>query len=198
MMKKDYNAILGVPANATLRDIKRAYHSLALQFHPDRVPGYQKKEAEEKFKEIVEAYQALYNLKSHEQGRRQSYRDRPTESVNSPADRDQRNFVVEFIKEWLEEIIYWSRWHKDRVIFLSFMTVYIILSFCLETHYGMSRYFIVKILSPVVFFFSKEILQGYAGLSNIFSDEPFGYKILRGFGWLILFFYFIILILRHI
>ncbi len=54
---KDYYAILGVPRNATLEEIKRAYRRLALQYHPDRNPG--NKEAEEKFKEISEAYEVL-------------------------------------------------------------------------------------------------------------------------------------------
>ncbi|MCC6048845.1 MAG: DnaJ domain-containing protein, partial [Thermodesulfobacterium sp.] len=52
---KDYYAILGVPRNATQEEIKRAYRRLALKYHPDRNPG--NKEAEEKFKEISEAYQ---------------------------------------------------------------------------------------------------------------------------------------------
>ena len=50
MVQKDYYAILGVPRNATLDEIKRAYRRLALKYHPDRNPG--DKEAEEKFKEI--------------------------------------------------------------------------------------------------------------------------------------------------
>ena len=40
-------------------EIKKAYRNLALKFHPDRVPHEQKKEAEEKFKEISEAYAVL-------------------------------------------------------------------------------------------------------------------------------------------
>ena len=58
-MKKDYYEIIGVPKNATLQDIKKKYRSLALQFHPDRVPEDKKKESEEKFKEISEAYGVL-------------------------------------------------------------------------------------------------------------------------------------------
>ena len=58
-MKKDYYEILGVPKSATLQDIKKAYRSLALTHHPDRVPEDKKKEAEEKFKEISEAYGVL-------------------------------------------------------------------------------------------------------------------------------------------
>ena len=58
-MKKDYYEILGVPRTASLADIKKAYRSLALQFHPDRVPEAEKKTAEEKFKGISEAYGVL-------------------------------------------------------------------------------------------------------------------------------------------
>ncbi|SEF74459.1 molecular chaperone DnaJ [Caloramator fervidus] len=56
-MPKDYYAILGVDRNATDEEIKKAFRKLALQYHPDRNPG--NKEAEEKFKEINEAYQVL-------------------------------------------------------------------------------------------------------------------------------------------
>lgn len=58
-MKKDYYEILGVPRESDLPQIKKAYRSLALKHHPDRVPEAEKKEAEEKFKEISEAYGVL-------------------------------------------------------------------------------------------------------------------------------------------
>jgi molecular chaperone DnaJ len=58
-MKKDYYEILGVPKDADLQQIKKAYRSLALKHHPDRVPAEEKKAAEEKFKEISEAYGVL-------------------------------------------------------------------------------------------------------------------------------------------
>ncbi|HNX81412.1 MAG TPA: molecular chaperone DnaJ [Candidatus Omnitrophota bacterium] len=57
--KKDYYEILGLQKNASLDEIKKTYRQLALQFHPDRVPHEQKKEAEEKFKDISEAYAVL-------------------------------------------------------------------------------------------------------------------------------------------
>lgn len=62
-MKRDYYEILGVPKNATLQEIKKAYRSLALKHHPDRVPAEQKAEAEQKFKEISEAYGVLSDPK---------------------------------------------------------------------------------------------------------------------------------------
>lgn len=55
-IKQDYYELLGVPRNASDEEIKRAFRKLAFQYHPDRnrEPG-----AEEKFKEINEAYQVL-------------------------------------------------------------------------------------------------------------------------------------------
>lgn len=57
--KRDYYEILGVKKSASLDEIRKAYRELALRYHPDRVPPDQKKEAEEKFKEISEAYAVL-------------------------------------------------------------------------------------------------------------------------------------------
>jgi len=58
-MKQDYYEILGIAKTAGLQEIKKAYRSLALKYHPDRVPPDQKKTAEEKFKDISEAYGVL-------------------------------------------------------------------------------------------------------------------------------------------
>jgi curved DNA-binding protein len=57
---KDYYKILGVPRNASEEDIKKAYRKLAMQYHPDRNPG-KEQWANEKFKEINEAYAVLGN-----------------------------------------------------------------------------------------------------------------------------------------
>jgi curved DNA-binding protein len=57
-MAKDYYDILGVPRNASDTEIKKAYRKLAMQYHPDRNPGKQKW-ANEKFKQINEAYAVL-------------------------------------------------------------------------------------------------------------------------------------------
>ena len=58
MNYKDYYTILGIPKNAPEKDIKSAYRKLARKWHPDANPT-NTKEAEEKFKEISEAYEVL-------------------------------------------------------------------------------------------------------------------------------------------
>jgi curved DNA-binding protein len=60
----DYYKILGVPKNASEKDIKKAYRKLARQYHPDLNPD--SKEAEKKFKEINEANEVL----SHPENRK--------------------------------------------------------------------------------------------------------------------------------
>lgn len=57
MTKRDYYEILSVSRTATDVEIKRAYRSLAVQYHPDKNPG--NAEAEDKFKEAAEAYAVL-------------------------------------------------------------------------------------------------------------------------------------------
>jgi len=56
--KRDYYEVLGVERQASEQEIKSAYRRLAMQHHPDRNPD-NKEEAEEKFKEITEAYSVL-------------------------------------------------------------------------------------------------------------------------------------------
>lgn len=57
MSKRDYYDVLGVSKDATADEMKKAYRSLARKYHPDANPD--NKEAEEKFKEIAEAYEVL-------------------------------------------------------------------------------------------------------------------------------------------
>lgn len=56
---RDYYEVMGVPKNASEDEIKKAYRNLAKKYHPDLHPG--DKNAEEKFKELNEAYEVLSN-----------------------------------------------------------------------------------------------------------------------------------------
>ncbi|XP_034019357.1 dnaJ homolog subfamily B member 9-like [Thalassophryne amazonica] len=60
LAKRDYYEILGVPRDASERQIKKAFHKLALKYHPDR---NKEPNAETKFREIAEAYETLSDEK---------------------------------------------------------------------------------------------------------------------------------------
>jgi len=65
MATKDYYHVLGVNKNASEEELKRAYRKLAMKYHPDKNPN--KKEAEERFKEINEAYAVLSDKEKRKQ-----------------------------------------------------------------------------------------------------------------------------------
>jgi curved DNA-binding protein len=65
MATRDYYDSLGVNKNASEEELKRAYRKLAMKYHPDRNPN--KKEAEERFKEINEAYAVLSDKEKRKQ-----------------------------------------------------------------------------------------------------------------------------------
>lgn len=61
--KRDYYEVLGVPKTATEAEIKKAFRKLAMEYHPDRNKSH---DAEEKFKEINEAYEVLSDAQKRE------------------------------------------------------------------------------------------------------------------------------------
>jgi curved DNA-binding protein CbpA len=82
-MEKDYYDILGVPKDASEEDIKRAYHILAHQFHPDRPDG-----SERRFKAVNEAYRILSDSRSRAEYDREFTND---ESSHFEKVEDQEN-----------------------------------------------------------------------------------------------------------
>ena len=64
MIKRDYYEVLGVDRNSPKGDIKKAYRSAAIKYHPDKNPD--DIESEEKFKEAAEAYEVLHDDKKRE------------------------------------------------------------------------------------------------------------------------------------
>ncbi len=86
MSFKDYYQVLGVDSDATQEEIKRAFRRLALRYHPDHNPG-DPKQAEEKFKEINEAYEVL-----SDEAKRRQY-----DYLMSRLEQRRRVFMVEDI-----------------------------------------------------------------------------------------------------
>jgi molecular chaperone DnaJ len=72
--KRDYYEILGISKQATQDEVKRSFRRLAMQYHPDRNKA---PDAEQKFKEINEAYEVLSDTK-----RRQTYDQFGHEGLN--------------------------------------------------------------------------------------------------------------------
>lgn len=118
-MNKDYYAILGVPKNATPKQIKAAYMELARKHHPDMCKD--KTQGEEKFKEISEAYEVLMDPP-----KRAMYDVRGSGSVRDmffDGDFDWRHFTqIEDIDEFAHQVIdnFLQKFAKDGSIFDEF------------------------------------------------------------------------------
>ena len=79
-MKTDYYQLLGVPKDASPDVIKKAYRKLAMQYHPDRNPG--DKAAEDKFKQVSEAYAVLSDADKRKRYDAFGSADQFTQNVN--------------------------------------------------------------------------------------------------------------------
>ncbi|XP_076862906.1 dnaJ homolog subfamily B member 9 [Brachyhypopomus gauderio] len=88
LAEKDYYEILGVPKDASERQIKKAFHKLAMKYHPDK---NKKPEAETKFREIAEAYETLSDVK-----RRQDYDQTRTGPFSRTRAREDGQFHQPF------------------------------------------------------------------------------------------------------
>lgn len=118
MSLKNFYITLAVPPTATTEDIKKAFRKLAFQYHPDKNPG--NKAAEEKFKEIQEAYEVLsdpvrrrsydYAFRNHATGgtsqfRKSGWREEERKRV-SP------EFIYKVLYEFRKKA---ARTHHDRI-----------------------------------------------------------------------------------
>ncbi|VVC03838.1 Chaperone protein DnaJ [Candidatus Bilamarchaeum dharawalense] len=87
-MTKNYHEILGVSKDADEKQIKKAYRRLALKYHPDRNKDA---DAEEKFKEINEAYAVLIG--------KDKIAEKP---INEPEMTEDELWVAGVIRRWYE------------------------------------------------------------------------------------------------
>ena len=79
---KDYYAVLGIAANATLAEIKNTYRKMASQYHPDKNAS---SEAPAKFRKVQEAYEVLSDVdkrKAFDENRRRSLLDSPIDTAH--------------------------------------------------------------------------------------------------------------------
>lgn len=94
-MKKDYYAILGVRREASLKEIKQAYHRLAKKYHTD---ASRNPETKGQFQEIAEAYKVFSDpvkRQEYDSGQKAALTDKPREVVE--------NIVKEIFRKNLEE-----------------------------------------------------------------------------------------------
>jgi DnaJ-class molecular chaperone len=126
MADKDYYTILGVTRNATEDKIKQAYRKLALKYHPDRNPG--DPHAEERFKEVSEAYGVLvdrdkrrrYDFEGgsfrgtghpyrQEEVFRDMFRNRDAQDVFRDLSKEFEKYGIRFDQEFINRVFFGGR-----------------------------------------------------------------------------------------
>lgn len=105
MPVKDYYSILGIARNSSPDDIKKAYRKLAMKYHPDRNRGEGAAAAEEKFKEVKEAYEMLSDppKQSSQASKEDIFRESFSDLFKSMASKTANNGVYTYITLSLED-----------------------------------------------------------------------------------------------
>lgn len=91
---QDYYELLGVDRSATEKEIKAAYRKMARKWHPDLHPANEKKEAEEKFKRLNEAYEVLKDPEKRSRYDRLGSRWKNGQDFQAPPDMDGARFYT--------------------------------------------------------------------------------------------------------
>ncbi|MFH1777755.1 MAG: DnaJ domain-containing protein [Candidatus Omnitrophota bacterium] len=160
--RENYYHILSVAENASMVEIKRAYRKLVLKYHPDRVSEPYKKIAEEKFKQIAEAYYVLSDA-----DRRVEY-DSYRKKMNIKADADSFSFaektgfnfedIWQYVKQETTAIIKTSsRLSLSRKISLFICISYLICTYISGKEEDVVRMFLVLILPFACIWYSDEL-----------------------------------------
>lgn len=198
MKNKDYYDILGVCENASLKEIKSAYRKLAREYHPDMVEEAEKKLAEERFKEISEAYQILSDFK-----RRYEYRAASRKSQRNAYREDHSNVGFNkrgFYYEGFTTYTDMSREEpKSRGVHVQRVLALIVAGVCgymIASLIQRGMIFNVQMLLPLLFGFTSiwfsETLSDWQGYS--FAGESSG-CVFSFVGWILLIVELIIIVI---